>query len=159
MRTSTLIAGLALLMAVLCAPSARSEVYVEWRDPSPHAVRWVTVDGTTRLEVLDWGGSGRIVVLLGCYLTAHVYDDFAPKLTNQFHAYGITRRALFTDILVFCARVLALNRQGTTDRRTVVGYWRPGPGSRSWTRALEFYRRSPGGVRVRDVDGRSAARA
>jgi non-heme chloroperoxidase len=32
--------------------------------------------------------------LLGCYLTAHVYDDFAPKLTNQFHAYGITRRGL-----------------------------------------------------------------
>jgi pimeloyl-ACP methyl ester carboxylesterase len=27
-------------------------------------------------------------------LTAHVYDDFAPKLTNQFHAYGITRRRL-----------------------------------------------------------------
>jgi pimeloyl-ACP methyl ester carboxylesterase len=33
-------------------------------------------------------------VLLGCYLTAHVHDDFAPKLTNQFHVYGITRRGI-----------------------------------------------------------------
>ena len=94
MLRSALIAGLALSMALLCAPQARSEVSVGWRDPSPHAVRWVTVDGTTRLEVLDWGGPGRPVVLLGCYLTAHIYDDFAPKLTNQFHAYGITRRGL-----------------------------------------------------------------
>jgi pimeloyl-ACP methyl ester carboxylesterase len=33
-------------------------------------------------------------VLLGCYLTAHVYDEFAPKLTDQFHVYGITRRGI-----------------------------------------------------------------
>lgn len=65
-----------------------------WRDPSPHQVRWVTVDSSVRLEVLDWGGSGPSLVLLGCYLTAHVHDDFAPKLTNQFHVYGITRRGI-----------------------------------------------------------------
>jgi non-heme chloroperoxidase len=33
-------------------------------------------------------------VLLGCYLSAHMYDEFAPKLTNQFHVYGITRRGI-----------------------------------------------------------------
>ena len=33
-------------------------------------------------------------MLLGCYLTAHVHDEFAPKLTNQFHVYGITRRGI-----------------------------------------------------------------
>jgi non-heme chloroperoxidase len=44
--------------------------------------------------VLDWGGSGRPIVLLGCYLTAHMYDGFAPKLRNQFHVYGITRRGI-----------------------------------------------------------------
>jgi pimeloyl-ACP methyl ester carboxylesterase len=33
-------------------------------------------------------------VLLGCYLTGHAYDDFAPKLTNQFHVYAITRRGI-----------------------------------------------------------------
>jgi non-heme chloroperoxidase len=66
----------------------------DWRDPSPHQVRWITVDSSVRLEVLDWGGSGRPVVLLGCYLTAHMHDEFAPKLTNQFHVYGITRRGI-----------------------------------------------------------------
>ncbi|HEU4691631.1 MAG TPA: alpha/beta hydrolase, partial [Vicinamibacterales bacterium] len=46
-----------------------------------------------QLEVLDWGGTGRPVVLLpGGGNTAHVFDDFAPKLTSDFHVYGITRR-------------------------------------------------------------------
>jgi pimeloyl-ACP methyl ester carboxylesterase len=27
-------------------------------------------------------------------LTAHVYDEFAPKLTDQLHVYGITRRGI-----------------------------------------------------------------
>ena len=65
-----------------------------WRDPSPHQVRRVTVDSSVQLEVLDWGGSGPPLVLLGCYLSAHMYDEFAPKLTNQFHVYGITRRGI-----------------------------------------------------------------
>lgn len=65
-----------------------------WHDPSEHQVRFVTVDAGVRLEVLDWGGSGQPVVLLGCYLTAHVYDDFAPKLVDQFHVYAITRRGI-----------------------------------------------------------------
>jgi pimeloyl-ACP methyl ester carboxylesterase len=45
------------------------------------------------LEVLDWGGSGRPIVLLaGGGNTAHVFDDFAPKLTAYHHVYGMTRR-------------------------------------------------------------------
>jgi pimeloyl-ACP methyl ester carboxylesterase len=63
------------------------------RDESPHTVRFVTVDGNVKLEVLDWGGSGRALVLLaGLGNTAHVFDDFAPKLTGTYHVYGITRR-------------------------------------------------------------------
>jgi pimeloyl-ACP methyl ester carboxylesterase len=51
------------------------------------------VDKDVRLEVLDWGGSGRPIVLLaGGGNTAHVYDDFAPKLAVHYHVYGITRR-------------------------------------------------------------------
>jgi pimeloyl-ACP methyl ester carboxylesterase len=51
------------------------------------------VDKNVRLEVLDWGGSGRPLVLVaGGGDTAHVFDDFAPKLTPSFHVYGITRR-------------------------------------------------------------------
>ena len=64
-----------------------------WRDPSPHKVQFVTVDENVRLEVLDWGGTGRPIVLLaGGGNTAHVFDDFAPKLTPTYHVYGITRR-------------------------------------------------------------------
>ena len=65
-----------------------------WRDPSPHQVRFVTVDASVRLEVLDWGGSGRPILFVGCYLTGHVYDDIAPKLTDQFRVYAVTRRGV-----------------------------------------------------------------
>ena len=64
-----------------------------WKDPAPHTTRFVTVEKSVRLEVLDWGGSGKPLVLLaGGGDTAHVFDDFAPKLTTSFHVYGITRR-------------------------------------------------------------------
>jgi pimeloyl-ACP methyl ester carboxylesterase len=64
-----------------------------WRDPAPHTDQFVTVDKDVRLEVLDWGGSGRPLVLLaGLGNTAHIFDRLAPKLINQFHVYGVTRR-------------------------------------------------------------------
>jgi non-heme chloroperoxidase len=53
----------------------------------------VTADAGVQLEVLDWGGTGRAVVLLaGLGNTGHVFDDFAPKLTPDYHVYAITRR-------------------------------------------------------------------
>jgi non-heme chloroperoxidase len=62
-------------------------------DTSPHTVRFVTVDHDVKLEVLDWGGTGRPLILLtGLGGTAHVFDKFAPKLTASYHVYGITRR-------------------------------------------------------------------
>jgi pimeloyl-ACP methyl ester carboxylesterase len=64
-----------------------------WHDPSPHTVQFVTVDKDVKLEVLDWGGTGRPIVLLtGSGNTAHVFDEFAPKLIPRYHVYGITRR-------------------------------------------------------------------
>lgn len=64
-----------------------------WQDPSPHRVRFVDVEPGIRLEVLDWGGSGRALVLLaGSGNTAHVFDDMAPKLRSCCHVYGVTRR-------------------------------------------------------------------
>jgi non-heme chloroperoxidase len=81
-----------ILLVALSAPLG-SEQSASWRDPSPHSTQFVTVDKNVRLEVLDWGGSGRPVVLLaGGGNTAHVFDEFAPKLTANFHVYGITRR-------------------------------------------------------------------
>jgi non-heme chloroperoxidase len=53
----------------------------------------VAVQKGVELEVLDWGGSGRPLVLLaGKGFTAHVFDQFAPTLTAKYHVYGITRR-------------------------------------------------------------------
>lgn len=64
-----------------------------WHDPSTHQVQFVTVEEGVRLEVLDWGGSGRNLVLLaGSGNTAHVFDGFAEELTSFCHVYGITRR-------------------------------------------------------------------
>jgi non-heme chloroperoxidase len=64
-----------------------------WNDPSPHKINFVTVDENVRLELLDWGGSGRPIVLLaGSGNTAHVFDEFAVKLAGVGHIYGITRR-------------------------------------------------------------------
>jgi len=63
------------------------------RDASPHTIQFVAVDKDMKLEVLDWGGSGRpLVFLAGLGNTAHIFDDFAPKLAGQYHVYGITRR-------------------------------------------------------------------
>jgi len=83
----------AFTMLVLLGPSLFSQGTSTWKDPSPHFTRFITVDKGVKLEVLDWGGSGRPLVLLaGGGNTAHVFDDFAPKLTDHYHVYGITRR-------------------------------------------------------------------
>jgi alpha-beta hydrolase superfamily lysophospholipase len=85
------LAGLVLL-AFLAVP-LHSQSSAVWKDPSPHTTRFITVDKDVRLEVLDWGGSGRPIVLLaGGGNTAHIFDDFAPNLTAHYHVYGITRR-------------------------------------------------------------------
>ena len=83
-----LLAGVLLVGSDACTRSSSS-----WHDPSHHQVQFVTVEDNVKLEVLDWGGSGRPIVLLaGSGNTAHVYDDFAPKLSGSYHVYGITRR-------------------------------------------------------------------
>jgi pimeloyl-ACP methyl ester carboxylesterase len=65
-----------------------------WRDPSPHKVHFITVDESVRLEVLDWGGKGRAILFVGCYLTAHVFDDIGPKLAPYFRVVAVTRRGV-----------------------------------------------------------------
>jgi non-heme chloroperoxidase len=85
---SAVVLPIVWLLFPLCAQESPA-----WRDPSPHRVQFVTVDHDVRLEVLEWGGSRRALVLLaGLGHTAHVFDDFAPKLTAGYHVYGITRR-------------------------------------------------------------------
>jgi len=46
-----------------------------------------------RLHYLDWGGSGPVLLFLaGIGSTAHIFDGFAPRFTNQFHVLALTRR-------------------------------------------------------------------
>ena len=62
-------------------------------DRSPHTVQSITVTRDVKLEVLDWGGSGRpLIFLAGSGFDAHVFDEFAPKFLALHHVYGITRR-------------------------------------------------------------------
>src|SRR5262245_28222483 len=84
---------LLLVVVIFLATPACAQEPGAWQDLSKHQVRFVTAEKDVRLEVLDWGGEGRAVVLLaGSGNTAHVFDDFAPKLTDCCHVYGITRR-------------------------------------------------------------------
>jgi len=56
-------------------------------------VRVIQVDQGVRLEVVDWGGTGKTIILLaGGGNTAHVFEDFAPRLAATHHVIGITRR-------------------------------------------------------------------
>src|SRR5687768_6364034 len=85
-------AASALLIALL-TPSLSFGQTSAAQDPFRHRAQFIEVETGVRLEVLDWGGSGRSVVLLaGSGNTAHVYDGFAEKLTPFAHVYGITRR-------------------------------------------------------------------
>lgn len=62
-------------------------------DSSAHLIQLVEADRGVQLEVLDFGGPGRPVVLLpGLGDTAHVFDIFGPKLSGEYHVYAITRR-------------------------------------------------------------------
>ena len=60
-------------------------------DPSDHRLRIITVDGV-QVPYLDWGGAGvAIVFLAGAGNTAHVFDDFAPRFTDEFRVLAVTR--------------------------------------------------------------------
>jgi pimeloyl-ACP methyl ester carboxylesterase len=93
-RVSCLVLALGVLVAPIAVTPSSAQSIASWRDPSPHQARFVTVDSEVRLEVLDWGGVGRPLLFVGCYLTGHVYDNIAPKLTDHFHVYAVTRRGV-----------------------------------------------------------------
>jgi pimeloyl-ACP methyl ester carboxylesterase len=95
-----LLAGGLLLAAPCAAQQANrhlnqpcSSVSTLASERSHFTQKFVEVGAGVKLEVLDWGGHGRPLVLLaGLGNTAHVFDNIAPKLAEHFHVYGITRR-------------------------------------------------------------------
>src|SRR5260221_65801 len=63
-----------------------------WTDKSPHKTEFIKVNNV-RLHYLDWGGKGATILFLhGLGDTPHIFDDLAPRFTNQFRALGLTRR-------------------------------------------------------------------
>jgi len=79
-----IVGGLGVTLIALAPPAAHAQ-------ESPR--RMVPVDKDVSLDVMDWGGSGRAVVLLaGLGGTALLFGGFAAKLTPRYHVYGITRR-------------------------------------------------------------------
>lgn len=84
------IAAGASLMPAMCRGGTEVDPQAA---PARYTERFVTVGPGVELQVVDWGGSGRPLVLLaGEGSTAHEFDSFAPKLTANYHVYGITRR-------------------------------------------------------------------
>ena len=71
--------------------------WARWTDTSASHVRFIAVPGPAgkdiRLEVIDWGGRGPAVVMLaGLGESGHIYNDLAPRLTDQFRVIALTRR-------------------------------------------------------------------
>jgi non-heme chloroperoxidase len=61
-------------------------------DTIPHKSDFASVNGI-RLHYLDWGGSGEVLLFLagwGC--NAHIFEQFAPRFTDNFHVLALTRR-------------------------------------------------------------------
>jgi len=87
MKTRTFLA-VALWLAAVVVVTAQDDS----TDKSPHKSAFITVNGV-KLHYLDWGGTGEALLFLhGMGGTAHHYDDFAPRFTNQFRVLGLTRR-------------------------------------------------------------------
>jgi len=61
-------------------------------DSSTHRERFVQANGA-RLELLEWGGKGPLMLFLpGFGNSAHIFDDLAPAFTDHFRAAGLTPR-------------------------------------------------------------------
>jgi pimeloyl-ACP methyl ester carboxylesterase len=83
-------------MAVcVLALSAASLRCTKAEPPRPQTLpvsAFVVSDGV-RLHYLDWGGNGKAMLLLaGLGNDARVFDTFAPRFTDSFHVYALTRR-------------------------------------------------------------------
>src|SRR6516162_8064781 len=103
LRTLGNVAPTIMLLLTVCVGGATSAI-ADYKPPgciatAPYdttrykAERFVRVAPGVKLEVLDWGGSGEVMVLLtGSGDNAHVFDYFAFQFTDFFHVIGITRR-------------------------------------------------------------------
>jgi len=90
--------SLLVLLAAACSKAAEAPpaetvaAAPAWRDSAPHTERWVQANGA-RLNVMDWGGSGPVLILIHGYGDSpHLFDDLAPAFTDSFHVVAYARR-------------------------------------------------------------------
>lgn len=70
-----------------------SFTFLQAQSQSAYQTKFVKGSTGNKLEVLDWDGSGKPILFLpGLGASAHVFVDFAPKFTDHFHIYAMTRR-------------------------------------------------------------------
>jgi pimeloyl-ACP methyl ester carboxylesterase len=63
-----------------------------WSDPSQHKNLFLELDGY-RLNYLDWGGTGKNMIFVpGLGDSPHIFDDLAPKFTDQYRVIAYARR-------------------------------------------------------------------
>lgn len=63
-----------------------------WSDPAPHKNAYISSNGV-RLNYLDWGGSGSVLILIhGLGGSPHGFDDLAPAFTDRYRVIAYARR-------------------------------------------------------------------
>lgn len=61
-------------------------------NPATLKSSFIHVNGI-RLHYLDWGGKGSTLLFLtGMGSSAYIYNEFAPRFTDEFHVLALTRR-------------------------------------------------------------------
>lgn len=93
LRIGRILCFVLIFLKTSSTPAQASDSSQRRAAPSPPSVLFVTVDTDVKLEVVDWGGTGRpLIFLAGLGNDAHVFDAFAPNFIDHHHVYGITRR-------------------------------------------------------------------
>ena len=84
-----------IICSLIFALSPNQSFSQVWTDKSPHKEGFVNAN-SIKLHYLDWGGQGETLVFLtGMGVTAHIFDDLAPKFNDRFGVVSYTRRGLY----------------------------------------------------------------
>jgi pimeloyl-ACP methyl ester carboxylesterase/uncharacterized membrane protein YhaH (DUF805 family) len=93
------VTALAMAAALFFFPAGRAahstarEAKSLSHDQAVGKTQFITVEPGVALEVVDFGGSGRALVLLaGLGASAHEFDRFSAELTRSYRVYAISRR-------------------------------------------------------------------
>jgi non-heme chloroperoxidase len=84
---------LSISLAFVITGTVSAQIPLRPADTTAHSIQFVTVQPGVKLEVLDYGGTGRAMVFLAALgPDAHDWDKFALRFVGQYHVYAITRR-------------------------------------------------------------------